>query len=93
MQLQGLGQDAKEALVQLQATVSQMLTGDDLEDIGEQLANDTTAAVMLYENTWAAKAKQAIMDANGRVVMQSRVPHEVIQQTLDDLAALGGRAP
>jgi hypothetical protein len=89
MDLHDLGPDASGALTALHATISQMLTRDDIEAVGEQLANNTTAAIMLYENSWAAKTKQAIMEANGKVVMQARVPHEIVQETLDDLAALG----
>jgi len=93
LELSDLGSDASGALAALRATVSQMLTTDDIEAVGEQLANNTTAAVMLYENTWAIKMKQAIMDANGRVVVQARIPHEIVQGTLDDLAALGAPVP
>jgi uncharacterized membrane protein len=93
MDLHDLGLDASAALAQLRATVSQMLTSDDMDAVGEQLANNSTAAIMLYENTWAAKTKQAIIEANGRVVMQARVPHEVVQETLDDLADLGAPLP
>jgi uncharacterized membrane protein len=93
MDLKDLAPDASAALAQLHATISQMLTSEDIEDLGEQLANNSTAALMMYENTWAAKTKQAIIEANGRVVMQARVPHEIVQETLDDLAALGARLP
>lgn len=89
LELQGIGQDAKEALVRLQAVVSQMLTSDDVYTIGEQLSNNTSAAILLYENSWAVRMKQTIIDANGRLVLQSRIPHEVIQQTVADLQALG----
>ena len=93
LNLQDLGPDASGALAALHATISQMLTHDDIEAVGEQLANNTTAAIMLYENTWAIKTKQAIMDANGRLVLQARIPHEVVQETLDDLAELGATLP
>lgn len=88
LDLHDLGPDASTALVGLQATISQMLTQDDIEAVGEQLSNNSTAALMLYENSWAAKTKQAIIAANGRVVVQARVPHEIVQGTLEDLAAL-----
>jgi len=93
LNLHDIGPDASAALSQLQATVSQMLTSDDIEAVGEQLANNSTAAIMLYENTWAARIKQAIIEAKGRVVMQARVPHEIVQETLDDLADLGAPLP
>jgi hypothetical protein len=93
LNLHDLGPDGSGALAALHATVSQMLTTDDIETVGEQLANNTTAAIMLYENTWAVKTKQAIMDAKGRLVLQARIPHEVVQGTLDDLADLGASLP
>ena len=93
LELNDLGPDASGALAALHATISQMLTREDIEAVGEQLANNTTAAIMLYENTWAIKTKQAIMEANGRVVLQARIPHEVVQETLADLAALGATLP
>ena len=93
MDLHDLGPEASAALAQLHASISQMLTSDDIDELGEQLENNSTAAIMLYENTWAAKTKQAIIEANGRVVMQARVPHEIVQGTLDDLAAMGASVP
>jgi uncharacterized membrane protein len=93
LDLQDLGPDASAVLAQLHATISQMLTSDDIDELGEQLVNNSTAAIMMYENTWAAKTKQAIIEAKGRVVMQARVPHEVVQGTLEDLAAMGGSLP
>jgi Family of unknown function (DUF6325) len=93
LELNDLGPDASGALVALRATVSQMLTTDDIDTVGEQLANNTAAAIMLYENTWAIKTKQAIMDANGRLVLHARIPHDIVQGTLDDLAALGAPLP
>ena len=93
LELQDLGPDAGGALAQLHATISQMLTNDDIEAVGEQLANESTAAVMLYEHTWATKAKKAIMAAGGKVLVQARVPHDVVAETLSDLAALGAPLP
>ena len=93
LNLNDIGPDASRALAALQATISQMLTQDDIEAVGEQLANNSSAALLLYENTWATKLKQAIMAANGRLVAHARVPHEVVQDTLEDLAELGAALP
>ena len=93
LELQDLDPESRSTLAPLQAAISQMLTREDLEDIGEQLANNTTGAVMLYENTWAVKTKQAIMDANGRLLVQARVPHDIVQETLSDMAAYSASLP
>ena len=51
MEANDLGSDANAALAPLHATISQMLTQDDVEAVGERLANNSTAAVMLYSGT------------------------------------------
>jgi hypothetical protein len=89
LELSDLGGEAQEALSPLHASISQMLTNDDVTEIGKGLANNASAALMVFENTWAAKTKKAILEANGRVVLFERIPHEVVQETLIDLAALG----
>ena len=73
----------------LKAEVTSLTTRDDIEQIGRMLDNGSTAAIMLFENLWAVEFKQAIINANGRMVMQERIPHEVVEESLEDLAALG----
>jgi len=89
LELSELGTEASKALAPLRASISQMITNDDINEIGKQLTNNTTAALLVFENAWAAKTKQAMLEANGRVVLFERIPHQVVQDTLDDLAALG----
>jgi len=37
---------------------------------------------MLFENTWATRLRDAIVDAQGKVVLIDRIPHGVIEQGL-----------
>jgi hypothetical protein len=80
--------EEQDALAPLHAAIRQMLTNDDVSAIGQTLADNTTAAVMLFENTWAVKTKKAMLEANGRFIAFERIPHDVVVQTLTDLAAL-----
>ena len=72
----------------LKAEVNQMITESDIDMIAEKLADNSTAGILLIENLWAKKTKQAMMDANGRLVMFERIPHEVVEEALADIAAL-----
>ena len=72
----------------LQVDVSQMITDTDIAMIGEQLADNSTAGIMLIENLWAKRTMQAMVDANGRLVMFERIPHDVVEEALADIAAL-----
>jgi len=72
----------------LKAEVNQMITRGDIDAIAEQLADNSTAGLMLIENLWAKKTKQAMLDAHGRLVMFERIPHDVVEEALADIAAL-----
>ncbi len=70
----------------LKAQITGMIQIDDIQLIGERVDNNSTAAILLFENLWAVKFKEAVMNANGRVVMQERIPNEVVQETLEKFA-------
>jgi uncharacterized membrane protein len=72
----------------LQADVSQMITDGDINMIAARLAENSTAGIMLIENLWAKKTQQAMLAANGRLVMFERIPHDVVEEALADIAAL-----
>jgi hypothetical protein len=72
----------------LKAEVNQMITDSDIAMIAGQLADNSTAGILLIENLWAKKTQQAMMDANGRLVMFERIPHDVVEAALADIAAL-----
>ena len=72
----------------LKADVNQMITESDIDMIAEKLADNSTAGILLIENLWAKKTQQAMMDANGQLVMFERIPHDVVEEALADIAAL-----
>ncbi len=72
----------------LKADVSQMITDGDIAMIAGQLADNSTAGIMLIENLWAKKTKQAMLDANGRLVAFERIPHDVVEEAVEEIAAL-----
>jgi len=88
MEMQELSGEANDALAPLQAVISEMITRDDINGIADKLANGTTAAMLLFENTWAVKTQQAMLAANGRVIAFERIPHEVVVGALEDISAM-----
>lgn len=57
----------------------------DLDMIAETLENNSSALVMLFENLWAVKFKQGLMNAEAELVMFERIPHDVVVETLHDM--------
>ena len=70
----------------LQPTVTSLVTMNDVEELGAALAPNTTAGIMLYENLWAIKFKEAMQKAGARLILQERIPQEVIVEELADIA-------
>jgi hypothetical protein len=71
----------------LEAEISGMIQVEDIEMIGEKLENNTTAAILLFENLWAVNFVKAVENANGRSVMHVRIPHEVVVETMEKITS------
>jgi hypothetical protein len=89
LELHELGEESSPVFTPLHASISQMITEEDTKAIGEQLRLNSSAAVLLFENSWAVNLKQALLNANGRLLVFERIPHEVVQEALEDLASSG----
>jgi hypothetical protein len=59
---------------------------DDIEMIGAKLENNSTAGLLLYENLWATTFKDACLRAGGAVLMQERIPYQVVDEVIRDLS-------
>jgi len=64
----------------LVSDVSELLNEDDAHQIAESLENNSSAGILLFENTWATRFVDAVSDARGEVVLNERIPRAVIQE-------------
>jgi len=55
----------------------------DLEDIGDALDDDSSAAVLVWEDLWAKRFADAVAGAGGVLVDIQRVPREVVQAAIE----------
>jgi hypothetical protein len=90
-ELQELDPKLIAVLDPLKPTITSLVTTNDVEELGAALEPNSTAGIMLYENLWAIKFKEALLKADARVVLQERIPHEVIVEELADLAVLASK--
>ena len=63
-----------------------VLNDEDLQLAAEGLEPDSSAALIVWEHRWAARVAQAIRDAGGRLIAGERIPDEVVEEALADLA-------
>jgi hypothetical protein len=64
------------------ADVDGLVSRDDVQQLAATLENNTSAGVMLFEDTWATRLRDAIVSAQGKVVLIDRIPQAVIEQAL-----------
>lgn len=64
---------------------SGLLDDTDLADAGEALEPGCSAAVLIYENTWAAPLATALRRNGAQLVASGRVPTQSILSSLDAL--------
>jgi hypothetical protein len=64
----------------LVSDVTPLLNEDDARQLTASLENNSSAAVLLFENTWATRFTDAMRKANGEVVFNERIPRAVIEE-------------
>jgi hypothetical protein len=85
-----LGGVAGDAFSAFAAKASEWLSIDDIEAIAMVLPNNSSAAILLYENTWAIHLKEGLLNANAEVVDMGRIPSELVRSVEQKLIAQGG---
>ena len=69
------------------ADITEMLTPDDAMQLSSSLENNSSGAVMLFENAWATRFRDALVNANGELVLNERIPKVVIDELMKEEAA------
>ena len=64
---------------------------DDIDAIAAALPNNCSAAVLLFENTWAIHFKEALINSGAELVDQGRIPSEIIRTVEQKLVTKGGK--
>jgi hypothetical protein len=62
--------------------LTDLLTEEDVETFGTMLERNSSAALMLFENTWAARFSEALRNARGELILNERIPRAVIDEVL-----------
>jgi hypothetical protein len=63
-----------------------LLTHDDARTLAAGLGPDSSGAIMLFENTWATKFRDAVLGAGGELVLSERIPKAAVDAMVDSAA-------
>lgn len=65
----------------------ELFSEEDVVAVGETIANNTSVALLLFEHAWATQLKEAILGANGRLILDERIPPEVVSELIGESTA------
>jgi hypothetical protein len=83
----GADEDAAR-LSSLMEQLESLISDDDVNELVAGLPPNSSAAILAFEHTWAKPFRDAILASGGVLAADFRVPGLVVQQLLDELAAL-----
>jgi len=73
------------AFAGLDAEVGGILTDEDVAYAAEALEPNSSAALLIWEDTWAAPFAAAVRNANGVILEGARIPREIIEPVVGAL--------
>jgi Family of unknown function (DUF6325) len=80
-------QEAAAAFAEFEGASSGLLRFDDLQEAATALEPDTSAAVLVWENRWAAPVAAALRRSGGQLVASGRIPVQAVLAALETMEA------
>jgi hypothetical protein len=82
LEISDLG-DQVEAFADFEGASSGLLSDEDADEAGSALEPGTSAALLVYENRWAAPFASALRRSGGQLVASGRIPIQSVLAALD----------
>ena len=86
-ELGDLDSDVFKAFDALTPETLGLLNEEDLAAAAEELEPNSSAALLVWEDVWATKLRDAILNAGGEVLDLERLPYEVVQAAVEFASA------
>ena len=78
-ELMDLAPDVYAIFDPLVSDIEGLLADDDVQALSGALENNSSAGVLLFENVWATRFRDAVVNANGQLILSERIPRSVIE--------------
>ena len=62
-----------------------LLTEDDVQKLGAQMSNDTSAGILVIEQLWAIPLKQALLHVGGELLAEGRIHPDKVSAAVEDI--------
>ena len=88
-ELEDLPADVAAAFDSLDGELGDLLNEEDIALAAEGLDPDSSAGLLVYENLWATRFRDAIVDSGGQLVDRGHIPPAAIEAALEAALAEG----
>ena len=82
--------EAGEAYRELAKHTNEWFSEGDIEAIAMTLPDNSSAGLLLFENVWAIKFKETLLEADAELIDMGRIPPESIARAEQHMMAKGG---
>jgi uncharacterized membrane protein len=82
IELSDAGDEVRNAFEPIVQEASGLLAEEDVEDLGEGLDPNSSAAMLLFEHVWATRFRDAVVHSGGELVASVRIPKEVVDEVV-----------
>ena len=66
---------------------TRLLGQEDIEEIGNALDPNSSAALMIWENVWGARFAESLRNAQGILIANGRIPVALVEEALAETAS------
>ena len=77
----------------MSSELADTLTEDDARVLSRSLPNNSSAAILLFENAWARTFVDAVSRAHGEVILNERIPRATVNELIAARAQTLGSPP
>ncbi|MEZ5184480.1 MAG: DUF6325 family protein [Candidatus Nanopelagicales bacterium] len=77
--------DVADAFSEITESRLDLLNDEDLMGMAEGLEPNSSAVVLVWENTWASRLAAAIRGSGGELISYFRIPHETVTEAIHAL--------
>jgi len=86
IELNDLDADSYQLFVPLGKQIESLFTEDDLTWAAEQMPENSSAALFLWENLWMGNIRKAVFSSGGILAQRGQIPDDVVEQFKNRIA-------
>ena len=86
IELNDLDDESYRLFVPLSKQIESLFTEDDLTWAADQMPENSSAALFLWENLWMGNIRNAIINSGGILAQRGQIPDDVIEQFKNRIA-------